>query len=246
MPEVSTAGLLTAFAGGAVSFLSPCVLPLVPGYVSFVAGRSLAGQARSGARAGPAVRALPLGLCFVLGFSTVFVLLGAGATALGRLVLSYRSEAGIIGGAVILLFGLVTTGVLRLPALQRDLRYHGALAGGGPGGAYLLGLAFAFGWTPCIGPVLGSILAVTTVTAGAGGLVLLAAYSLGLGLPFLLATLFTDRLLGLGRGLGRFGRLFNLAAGGVMIGMGLAMMTGRLSEIGSWLLETWPALGRIG
>lgn len=246
MPEVSTAGLLTAFAGGAVSFLSPCVLPLVPGYVSFVAGRSLVGQARSGARAGPAVRALLLGLCFVLGFSTVFVLLGAGATALGRLVLSYRYEAGLLGGAVILLFGLVTTGFLRLPALQRDLRYHGAVPGGGPGGAYLLGLAFAFGWTPCIGPVLGSILAVTTVTADSGGMVLLAVYSLGLGLPFLLATLFTDRLLGLGRGLGRFGRLLNLAAGGVMIGMGLAMMTGRLTEIGSWLLETWPALGQIG
>ena len=190
--EISNIGVMTAIAAGAISFLSPCVLPLVPGYVSYIAGTP---QANPGERASR-VATLGLSLAFILGFSTVFIALGASATALSRLLRSYSYEAGIIGGVVVIVFGLFTTGLLRLPWLQRDVRYHGAVKGGSTLGAYLLGLAFAFGWTPCIGPILGAILTVSAVSATASdGIILLALYSIGLGIPFLLSALFTTSLL---------------------------------------------------
>src|SRR5918996_2235861 len=169
MLELSSIGVLTAFAAGAISFLSPCVLPLVPAYVSYVAGESLNGAER-GASPAAKLPALGLSVFFVLGFSTVFVILGASATALGQLLLAYRYELNIIGGTVVIAFGLFMMGLLRLPWFQRDLRFHTTIPGGRPLGAYMLGLAFAFGWTPCIGPVLGAILTVsavsTTVSSG--------------------------------------------------------------------------------
>lgn len=244
MTEITSIGILTAFVAGAVSFLSPCVLPLVPGYVSFVAGRSFDfAKETTGERA--VLRTLGLGVCFVLGFSTVFTLLGASATAVGQLFLSHRYEAGLVSGAIVLIFGLFTTGLLRLPFLGRELRHHG-FNGGGPVPAYLLGLAFAFGWTPCIGPVLGSILMVTTASASAHGMALLAIYSLGLGVPFLIAALFTEQFIAHAHRLRRFGRALHLGAGGVMILMGIAMMTGRLTDLAVWLLQVFPALARLG
>lgn len=245
MLEISGVGMLTAFVAGAISFLSPCVLPLVPGYVSYVAGQgTAAGGAAAGAAAWP--RALGLSLCFVLGFSTVFVLLGAGAGALSDLLLTYRAEANLLGGAIVIVFGLFTAGLLSPAWLMRDVRWHGDLPGGGPLSAYLLGLAFGFGWTPCIGPVLGAILTVTATQGGGGGVALLAVYSLGLGMPFVLAALFTGGFAARLKALGRAGRVLRLAAGGVMVAMGLAMVTGRLTEFAYWLLSTFPALGRIG
>ncbi len=244
MLEVSRIGVLNAFAAGAVSFLSPCVLPLVPGYVSYVAGRSTAGAERGSA---DAARTLGLSLCFVLGFSTVFVLLGAGANALGGFLLEHRDWANLVGGVVVILFGLFTTGLVRLPWLERDVRWRAAmLPGGDPVAAYLLGVAFAFGWTPCIGPVLGAILTVTAAQGGGGGVVLLAVYSLGLGAPFVLAALFSGGFAARLKALGRAGRVLRFATGGVMVAMGLAMVTGRLTEVAYWLLSTFPALGRIG
>ncbi|MFC4350869.1 cytochrome c biogenesis CcdA family protein [Fodinicurvata halophila] len=246
MLEISNIGLLTAFAAGTISFLSPCVLPLVPGYVSYVAGRAVADDTNVGTMA-LRLPAVGLSVCFVLGFSTVFVLLGASATMLGQLLLTYRYELNLVGGAIVILFGLFLLGLMRPNWLMREFRFHTALPGGRPVSAYVLGLAFAFGWTPCIGPILGAILTVsaTSVTL-TGGIALLAVYSLGLGVPFLLTALFTDRLMARLKTIGRIGRLLQLGAGAILILMGIAIMTGQLSAFSYWLLDTFPALGNIG
>ena len=154
MSGLSGIGLLTSFGAGIVSFLSPCVLPLVPGYVSYVAGDTLTASGEPQGR----LAALRLSLCFVLGFATVFVILGASATSLGQLLLSYRYEANLLGGAVVIVFGLFMMGLVNLSWLQREFRLHPRLNSGHPVAAYLIGIAFAFGWTPCIGPVLGAVL----------------------------------------------------------------------------------------
>ena len=237
-------GLLTAFMAGMVSFLSPCVLPLVPGYVSYVAGRSVAAE-----RAAPGrLATVGLGLCFVLGFATVFVAMGAGASALSQALIRYRHEAGIAGGVVIILFGLMTAGILRLMPLQRDLRFMPTLSGGTPPSAYVLGLAFAFGWTPCIGPVLGAILAMTaTGDISHLGVVLLATYAAGLGVPFLLVAAFADAFLrGPFRALRCIGSVLQLAAGGVMVLMAVSMITGHLTDFAVLMLRFFPSLGSIG
>ena len=246
MAEVSNIGVFTALLAGVISFLSPCVLPLVPGYLSYVTGQSLDDlERRESARA--TASALALSGFFVLGFSTVFIALGASATALGQLLLEYRYEANLVGGAIVIVFGLFMIGFLRLPWLQRDLRYQGPLEGGRPVGAYTLGLAFAFGWTPCIGPVLGAILTVSAVSASvSSGVALLAIYSLGLGIPFLALAVFTGRWLKRSRSIARFGRPLQIGAGLIMVVMGVAMMTGQLTAFGFWMLETFPVLGTIG
>lgn len=246
MTEISHIGLLTAFVAGIISFLSPCVLPLVPGYVSYIAGRSVPERPKGGAMA-LRLPAVGLSACFVLGFSTVFVLLGASATALGRLLLSYRYELNIVGGAVVIAFGLIMLGMVPLSWLQRDIRFHTAIPGGRPVSAYILGLAFGFGWTPCIGPILGAILTVSAASASVtSGITLLAIYSIGLGVPFVLAAMFTSGLAARLRAIRRLGQILQLVAGGIMILMGLAMITGRLSTFAYWLLGTFPALARIG
>lgn len=246
MVELSATGMIAAFAAGTISFLSPCVLPLVPGYVSYVAGHAVI--ERSGGR--PSIRriqAVALSLCFVLGFSTIFVLLGASATALGQLLLSYRHEFNIAGGIVVIGFGLLILGLLRPSWLLRDLHFIIPTAGGRPLAAYALGMAFAFGWSPCIGPVLGAILTMSaTSTTVANGVALLGVYSLGLGVPFLLAAAFTNQLVVRLRSIRRIGRALQLVAGGVMVAMGAAMITGHLSALSFWLLETFPLLAIIG
>jgi cytochrome c-type biogenesis protein len=246
MPEISGIGVLAAFLAGAISFLSPCVLPLVPGYVSYIAGRSVTGEPGGGA----VVLRLPavgLSACFVLGFSTVFILLGASATALGQLLLAYRYELNFAGGAVVILFGLFLVGLLRPTLLMREFRFHAAIPGGRPLSAYVLGLAFAFGWTPCIGPILGAILTVGAAsTTVSSGVALLVIYSLGLGVPFLLAALFTDGLVARLKTFGRVGRFLQIAAGLILVLMGFAMVTGQLSVFSYWLLDAFPVLAEIG
>ena len=235
MAELSLIGFVTAFAAGVISFLSPCVLPLVPGYVSFVAGSSIE-HLRDGTA--PRLQSVVLAATFVLGFTVVFVTLGASATALGNLLLSYRYELGIIAGVIVLLFGLHMLGVTPLRLMDRDARFHLDLAGGRTLSAFVLGLAFAFGWTPCIGPVLGAILTLSASTADvAKGSLLLA---------FLLAALFTGTLLARLKALGRAGRNLQRAAGGLLVAMGLLMVTGQLEVVAYWLLETFPALASIG
>jgi cytochrome c-type biogenesis protein len=246
MADIATIGMATAFVAGLISFLSPCVLPLVPGYVSYIAGSSAVGTVPGGilARRLPAVG---LSLCFVLGFSTVFILLGASATALGRLLLSYREEFNIAGGTLVVLFGLFMLGLARLPWLQREYRAHPAIAGGHPMSAYVLGLAFAFGWTPCIGPVLGAVLTVSAASATvAGGVTLLGIYSFGLGVPFVLAAVFTDGLAARLKAVGRLGRILQVVAGSLLVLMGIAMITGQLSAFAYWLLDVFPVLANVG
>jgi cytochrome c-type biogenesis protein len=244
--EISNIGILTALAAGAISFLSPCVLPLVPGYISYVAGNAAVAGGRS-VSVGGRLPALILSTWFVLGFSTVFVALGAGATALSQLLISYRYEANILGGAIVILFGIFMTGLLRLPWLQQEFRFHGNIPGGRPLAAFVLGLAFGFGWTPCIGPVLGAILTVSALSSTASsGIALLSIYSVGLGVPFLLSALFTESLAKRLKGMRRTGWLLQVAAGGIMIVMGVAMITGTMTTFSFWLLEQFPILTKIG
>jgi cytochrome c-type biogenesis protein len=246
MMNASSIGLATAFVAGIVSFLSPCVLPVVPGYVSYIAGQ--AGQGMDAAiDMRRRITALTLSAFFVLGFGTVFVILGASATAIGQLFLRYRYEANIVGGIVVIAFGLAMLGLLRVNWMQRDFRLHPRLAGGHPVTAFVLGIAFGFGWTPCIGPVLGAILTVSAVqTSLQGSIGLLTAYALGLGVPFLLAALFMRELLERTKALRRAGRSLQFAAGIVMILFGIAMVTGEVTTFSYWLLEKFPVLGRIG
>ncbi|KSV75977.1 hypothetical protein N185_16145 [Sinorhizobium sp. GW3] len=185
--------------------------------------------------------------CFVLGFSTVFILLGASATALSGLLLAYRYEANLIGGVTVIVFGIFTTGLVKIAWMERDLRYHRAIKGGKPLGAYVMGLAFGFGWTPCIGPMLGAILTVSATAQGtASGVALLSLYSAGLGIPFIVTALSAERLMSrLGR-MRKLGRLLHVGAGMVMILMGAAMLAGLLQPIAFWLLQTFPIFGRIG
>lgn len=242
--EIANIGIWAALAAGAVSFLSPCVLPLVPGYVSYIAGGSAA-AVDPPSRASSRLNAVVMSVWFVLGFSTVFVLLGAGASALSHLLFAYRHEAGIVGGAIVLVFGVFTTGLVRLSWLERELRVQAPIAGGRPVGAYLLGLAFAFGWTPCIGPQLSMILtlAATDPPRGTG---LLGVYALGLGIPFLLSALFIERSMGVMNRLKRHMGMIERVSGVLLIAVGVLLLTGWLGVISYWLLETFPALALIG
>ncbi|MBX3646357.1 MAG: cytochrome c biogenesis protein CcdA [Rhodocyclaceae bacterium] len=247
MIEASTLGLAGAAAAGLVSFLSPCVLPLVPAYVSYIAGQSLHGtqpvmDARTRLSAGV------LSIFFVIGFSAVFIILGASVTALGQTLLRYRAEANIVGGIIVIAFGLFMLGLMQhVTWFHRDFRFHPHLAGGHPVGAFVLGVAFGFGWTPCIGPVLGVILTASAMQGSvSGGIALLSAYALGLGIPFVLSAVFMRELVGRLKVLRHAGRPLQIVAGVIMVLMGVAMVTGRLTEFSYWLLEQFPILGTIG
>lgn len=248
MLEISGIGITTAFLAGIVSFLSPCVLPLVPGYLSFIGGQSLDKMKESRLASRENLTVLGLSLCFILGFSTVFIAFGASASLIGRILSAYRYELNIVGGTIIIIFGLFMTGLFRFNWMQREFRFHGSnLRGGRPVAAYLLGLAFAFGWTPCIGPILGAILTLSA-TSGlvSNGTALLAIYSAGLGVPFIAAALFTDHFLRHASRLRRHGPTLHIIAGVLLIIMGIAMITGYLTTFGWWLLKVFPVLGQIG
>ncbi len=248
MFEISGIAITSAILAGFVSFLSPCVLPLVPGYLSFIGGQSLDELRERGLTSRETLAVLGLSLCFVLGFTTVFIAFGASASLIGRVFSVYRNELNVLGGVIVIVFGLFMTGLFRMPWMEREFRFHGSgLKGGRPVASYLLGLAFAFGWTPCIGPILGAILTLSA-TSGlvSNGTALLAIYSLGLGLPFILAALFTDRFLRHSARLRRHGPTLQLIAGILLIIMGVAMITGYLTRFSFWLLDTFPVLGEIG
>jgi len=243
--EVSLIGLATALGAGLISFLSPCVLPLVPGYVSYIGGVT---ADRGNESLGRRVGVLLLSFVFVLGFSTVFIAFGASASYIGRWLAAYRAEMNIVGGVIVILFGLFIAGVFKLRLLERDRRFHGDLPGGKTLSAYLLGMAFAFGWTPCIGPILGAILTINATSASliSEGTTLLAFYSLGLGIPFMLAALFTERFLHHMQRMKRQGLWLQRIAGALMVVMGVAMITGYLTDFSIWILKTFPWLGNLG
>lgn len=240
-------GYGAALLAGMISFVSPCVLPLVPGYLSFIAGEATMGD--EAAAASSRQRRWLTPLTFVAGFSLVFVLMGAGAGLLGELLLQYRAEAGVVGGAIVTVFGLFMAGVIQPAWLMHDYRLVGRIerGAGSPGAAGVLGIAFGVGWTPCIGPVLGSILTIAAAQGGGStGMTLLATYAAGLGVPFLLAARFTEHFARSTRRLRRWGAWVHRGAGVVLIVVGVAMMTGQLTRFAYWLLATFPALGRIG
>lgn len=239
-------GTGAAVVGGILSFVSPCVLPLVPPYLCFMAGVSLdelAGEAETG---GIRRRVVVASIAFVLGFSTIFVALGATASTIGRLLALYLPTLAVISGVVILVMGLHFLGVFRIPLLMREARMDVRRAPG-PVGAYVMGLAFAFGWSPCIGPVLGSILFVAGSEATAfEGARLLVAYSLGLGIPFVLAALFSTSFLGLMRRFRRHMHRVEQAMGGLLVVTGILFLTGQMSTLSFWLLEKFPGLASVG
>ncbi len=237
--------MLVALAAGALSFLSPCVLPVVPPYLAYMSGLTLA-EARSGTAVARG-RLIAPALAFVLGLSTVFLLLGFAASAFGRLFLEYQVGLTRLSGAVIVVFGLHFLGVFRIPLLDREARLDAGDRGGSTLGAYTLGLAFAFGWTPCIGPQLGAILSLAAQEASlARGTTLLGVYALGLGIPFLLAALFLDRAEGLMRRMKRHMRLIERLMGVLLVVVGVAMMTGAFTAFAWWLLETFPSMAMLG
>lgn len=248
MLELTLIGLLTAFIAGIASFLSPCVLPLVPGYLSYIAGGTAQPSTLQSEARAARWRALGLSACFVVGFSIVFLILGASITAIGRLFLSYRYELNIIAGTIIVVAGLMMMGLIRMPlTMQRYYRFDPKKAGGSPWSATVLGLAFGFGWTPCIGPVLGGILVLSaTSDSMRQGILLLAVYSLGLGVPFLLSAYFTAPFMRKLSSLRQAGRYLRIISGAILVLMGLAVATGQLVRFAIWLLRTFPALGAIG
>jgi cytochrome c-type biogenesis protein len=231
---------------GLASFLSPCVLPLVPPYLTYLGGTTLdqlADQEQVDMRLWRKV--VLASAFFVLGFTTVFVGFGAGASVLGQWIQAHKSELAILAGIVIILFGLHFLGVLRVPLLYREARFH---AGGGASlaGAYVMGLAFAFGWTPCIGPVLATVLTVAANEASLGaGVRLLLVYSLGLGIPFILAAVAIGPFLGFLKRFRRHLGRVEKAMGLLLVAAGILMLTGSLNTFGTWMLENIPALGQI-
>ncbi len=236
-------GLLTAFGAGLLSFLSPCLLPLVPAYLCFLAGTSLDDLLGRAARRGPLLRAL----AFVLGFSAVFVALGAGASTLGTLLANYAEALARIAGLVIVALGLHMTGVVRLAPLLREIRTQPRTAPRGLAGAFVVGLAFAFGWSPCVGPVLAAILLLAGMEDTVGrGTALLAAYAAGLGLPFLAAAALTGPFLGAARQFRPYLRTVEAGLGAVLVAAGLAVFAGWMPSLAAALMTTFPTLGRIG
>ena len=239
--DISAVSIASVFAAGLISFLSPCVLPLVPGYVSYVAGGSLEELRDDQGISRRRLAALMLSAFFVLGFTTVFVALGASASAVGGFLLQHKTIFEYVAGGVIIVFGIYLTGLIRIPFFEREMRFAGRIAGGRPASAYLLGAAFAFGWTPCIGPVLGGILTLTATSADVGrGVALLAVYSLGLGVPFLIAAAFTGFFLRHMRRIRKVSKPLQIGAGVILIAMGGALITGYLSSVAFWLLEAFP------
>jgi len=237
-----------ALVAGVVSFLSPCVLPLVPPYLCFITGASLEDLTSSEAEAKVHWRrTLIAALAFVLGFTTVFVLLGAGASVIGQLLRAHLALLAQIAGVFIILMGLNFLGLFHIGFLKREARYHTDTQPATLLGAYAVGLAFALGWTPCIGPVLAAILSIAAseqnVAKGAG---LLAVYSLGLGIPFLLAAAGVGSFLSFQSRFRRHLVLVERVMGALLVLTGIMFLTGTMQDLSYWLLEQFPALGRIG
>ncbi|WP_425098681.1 cytochrome c biogenesis CcdA family protein [Tropicibacter sp. S64] len=245
--EIMDASLLpaavVALLAGLISFLSPCVLPVVPPYLAYMSGVSMSDMNSDGARG----KALLAALFFVLGLSTVFLLLGFAASAAGTALLQYQGWFNTAAGVIVMIFGAHFVGVYRIGFLDREARLDAGDRGGSAFGAYILGLAFAFGWTPCIGPQLGAILSLAASEASLSrGTLLLGVYAAGLGIPFLLVAAFLPRLTGAMAWMKRHMEQIERAMGLLLWTIGLLMLTGGFSALSFWLLDTFPALGALG
>ncbi len=231
--------MMVALLAGVLSFLSPCVLPIVPPYLAYMGGISMGEIGRAARR-----RVLLPALFFVLGLSTVFLLLGFAASALGTFFLQYQQWFARVSGLVVIVFGLHFLGLFRIGLLDREARMDAGDRGGSAFGAYVLGLAFAFGWTPCIGPQLGAILSLAAQEGSLSrGTLLLAVYAAGLGLPFLLAALFIGRAVGVMARIKRHMRAIERAMGLLLLVVGAALLTGAFTDVSWWLLETFDRFG---
>jgi cytochrome c-type biogenesis protein len=246
--DIIDAGLLpamfVALLAGFISFLSPCVLPIVPPYLAYMGGISMQDMENSKrARRHTVVCAL----FFTLGLSTVFILLGIAVSAMGQFMLQNQLWFGRIAGVVIIIFGLHFIGLIKIPFLYREARLDAGDQGGSAFGAYILGLAFAFGWTPCIGPILGTILSLAAQEESfARSTVLMALYAIGLGVPFILAAIFINRAMRIMNRFKRHMRKIEIAMGALLVLIGMALITGSFSRMSFWLLETFPALAEVG
>src|SRR5450755_4114696 len=225
---------IAAFVAGLISFLSPCVLPLVPGYVSLISG---AGVEELKAPQGQLMRRVMVNsIGFILGFSVVFITLGAISTEIGQMAARYKHTLSIVAGVVIIIFGLHLTGIFKIKALYTDARLHSVKGSSTLIGAFVIGFAFAFGWTPCLGPILTAILTVASEQDKIlkGGL-LLAVYSLGLAVPFLLTSLLMERFLKFYSRFRSHMHAIEVASGCLMIALGVLLVIGRFTLISSWL-----------
>lgn len=236
-----------ALLAGLLSFVSPCVLPIVPPYLAWLAGLSFDELKSESINNNARRRIILAALAFVLGFATVFVALGATASVIGKTIAQYFDVLSVIAGIIIIIMGLHFVGAFRIGLLYREARIQVGRKPAGMVGAYVMGLAFAFGWTPCVGPVLAAILFVAgsegTALRGAG---LLAAYSFGIGIPFLLAAVFASRFLAWAARFRKHMHKVEIAMGILLILTGLLFVTGQMSTISYWLLETFPIFATIG
>ena len=233
---------MLAIGAGFLSFASPCVLPLIPAYLSYITGMSLEGLVERGSRRGTVKVALHAGM-FIIGFSLLFTLLGASATWVGQQLLSWKGFLGKVGGVVIIILGLHLLGVIRLGFLQREKRIHLKERPQGLIGSFIIGFSFGAGWTPCIGPILGSILMVAGATQDvARGITLLSLYSLGLAVPFMASALALDRFLLLSKAVKDHSRYVNLASGILVIIFGLLFFTGYWTILAGYLIKALPFL----
>jgi cytochrome c-type biogenesis protein len=239
--------LFAAFIAGVLSFISPCVLPLIPGYLSFVSGVTLdemRGTGTGGAAIAPAGarrRAVIMSVAFVLGFSLVFISLGASATAIGSLLMEHLSLLGKIAGVVIILFGLHMMGVLKIAWLYNEKRMQTSGKPAGFFGAMLVGVAFAFGWTPCIGPILAAILAVAATQESVGeGVKLLAVYSAGLGVPFIATSLAINRFFAASARIRKHYHTIEVVSGVLLVVVGVLIFTNRFTVIAQLLTPYFP------
>lgn len=243
--DVTYAG---AFGAGLLSFLSPCILPLVPPYLCFLGGVTLdqvVGEDKANSQL--MRRVFIAAIAFVLGFSTVFVSLGATASAIGQMIADYMDLLSKIAGGVIIVLGLHFMGVFKIGILYRDARYHAESKPAGLIGAYIIGLAFAFGWTPCVGPVLAAILFVAGSEDSVGkGASLLAVYSAGLGIPFLAAAILVKPFMAFMGRARRHMQTVERVLGALLVATGVMFLTGSVSDVAFWLLEAFPALGKAG
>jgi len=232
---------LVALLAGVVSFLSPCVLPIVPPYLAYMTGVGV-----NGLKAGE-LSAVPAALMFVLGLSTVFLIMGFAASTFGRIFLDYQIWLARVAGVAVIVMGLHFLHVFRIPIMDREARLETGDQGGSALGAYVLGLAFAFGWTPCIGPLLGTILSLAATDANATrGTALLAVYALGLGIPFLLSAIFINRAIGLMNRIKPHMKMIERVMGVLLIAVGLMLVSGRMADLSYWMLETFPGLATLG
>jgi cytochrome c-type biogenesis protein len=225
---------ITAFFAGLISFLSPCVLPLVPGYLSLISGAGL--EELKAPEAHLMRRVMVNSIAFIVGFSVVFIALGLAATEVGQVLGIYKHLLARIAGVVIIIFGLHLTGIFKIKALYTDARLHSVKGSSTPVGAFVIGFAFAFGWTPCLGPILSGILAVAAEqNTLAKGALLLSIYSLGLAVPFLVTALLMERFLKFYSRFRSHMHALEVASGGLLIALGVLLVIGRFTLISNWL-----------